>query len=276
MALLTSPGNSHVKQARLLAQRKHREATGLCMAEGIFHAAEAVAAGAAAYLIYAPDQLTSDFGRRLVARAEGEGIPAYAVTPEVMASIAGKDNPQGLLAVARQHRARLDDLSPAAQPWLVALVTPQDPGNVGAILRTIDAVGASGLLLLDGGADPYHPAAVRASMGTIFHLPVVAASFDAFVAWARAHGYRVHGTSAHGRTDYRAADAYALPLVLLMGSEREGLSPVQVAACDELLRLPMRGRASSLNLAVATGVFLYAILYSLAARGLVDKPATPG
>jgi TrmH family RNA methyltransferase len=262
MSLITSTANPRVKQVRSLTQRKHREVTGLCVAEGIFHAAEAVAAGVAAYLIYAPDQLISDFGRRLVAQAEGEGIPAYAVSAEVMASIPGKDNPQGLLAVARQRRARLDDLSPAAQPWLIALVAPQDPGNVGAILRTIDAVGASGLLLLEGGVDPYHPAAVRASMGTIFHLPVVPASFDAFAAWARAHAYRVYGTSAHGQTDYRA-DAYALPLVLLMGSEREGLSTGQAAVCDALLRLPMRGRASSLNLAVATGVFLYAILDSL-------------
>jgi TrmH family RNA methyltransferase len=127
-------------------------------------------------------------------------------------------------------------------------------------------VGASGLLLLDGGVDPYHPAAVRASMGTIFHLPVVSERFDAFATWARAQTYRVYGTSAHGQTDYRAANAYMLPLVLLMGSEREGLSTGQAAACDELLRLPMRGRASSLNLAVATGVFLYAILDSLAAH----------
>jgi TrmH family RNA methyltransferase len=101
-------------------------------------------------------------------------------------------------------------------------------------------------------------------MGTIFRLPVVAAPFAAFASWARGHGYRLVGASAHGRTDYRTAGAYALPLALLMGSEREGLSAEQGAACDELLRLPMHGRARSLNLAVATGVFLYTILESLA------------
>jgi TrmH family RNA methyltransferase len=263
MAMITSAANPRIKEVRALAQRKRRQATGLCVVEGLFHTGEALEAGAVAYLLYAPDQLASDFGRGLVSRAEASGIPVYAVTAEVMASLAGKEHPQGLLAVARQRRDNLDDLSPTAHPWLVALVAPQDPGNVGAILRTIDAVGASGLVLLHGGVDPYHPASIRASMGTIFRLPAVGAPFAAFAAWARGHGYRLLGTSAHGRTEYRAVGAYALPLVLLMGSEREGLSTEQAAACDELLRLPMRGRAGSLNLAVATGIFLYAILESL-------------
>jgi TrmH family RNA methyltransferase len=262
MALITSTANPRVKEIRSLGQRKHREATGLCVAEGLFHVGEAMESGTVVYLVYTPDQLISNFGRRLVAQAETSGIPVYAVTAEVMASVAGKENPQGLLAVARQRRDYLDNLSPAAHPWLVALVSPQDPGNVGAILRTIDAVGASGLLLLDGGVDPYHPAGVRASMGAIFRLPVIATSFDPFAGWARALGYRIYGTSARGRSDYRAG-AYTPPLILLLGSERQGLSESQAAACDELLRLPMRGHTRSLNLAVAAGIFLYAMLDSL-------------
>ncbi len=260
MSLITSSSNPRVKEVRALAQRKQREATGLCVAEGVFHTGEALAAGDVAYLLYAPELLVSPFGRELVAKAEAGGTPAHAVTAEVMASVAGKDNPQGLLAVVRQRRHQLGDLSPATHPWLTALVAPQDPGNVGTVLRTIDAVGASGLLLLDGGVDPYHPTAIRAAMGAIFHLPVVQTGWAEFVAWARTNGYRLYGTSARGRMDYRAGGLYAMPLVLLMGSEREGLTAEQTAACDELLALPMHGRASSLNLAVATGVFLYAIL----------------
>ena len=258
MSLITSTANPHIKQIRALSQRKQREAMGLCVAEGIFHVGEALAAGDVAYLVYAPDVLVSPFGRELVSTAEAAGTPVYAVTADVMAAVADKDNPQGLLAVVNQRRARLEEFAPASHPWPVALVAPQDPGNVGAILRTIDAVGASGLLLLDGGVDVYHPAAVRASMGAVFHLPVARATFAQFAAWARAGGYTIVGTSAHGRGDYRAA-AYTLPLVLLMGSEREGLSAEQTAACDLLLRLPMRGRARSLNLAAATAVFLYLI-----------------
>lgn len=269
---ITSPANPRIKQVRALARRKEREATGLCVAEGIFHVGEALAAAregraAVEYLLYAPDRLISDFGRDLVAQAAAAGIPVYETEAGVLAGVAEKDNPQGLLAVVRPRRRGLDELDAAAFPWLAAVVAPQDPGNVGAILRTVDAVGASGLLLLDGGVDAYHPAAVRASMGTVFHLPPVEARFEAFDAWARAQGYRIVGTSAHGRTDYRASPHYAPPLILLLGSEREGLSPAQTAVCDTVARLPMRGRATSLNLAVAAGVMLYAIHDALATQG---------
>ena len=273
MTLITSPSNPRIKQIRALSRRKEREATGLCVAEGIFHVREALSAGDVAYLIYAPDMLISPYGRELVTTAESLGLPIYAVSAGVMDAIASKENPQGLLAVVRSRSLQLADLSPTTHPWLTAVVAPQDPGNVGAILRTIDAVGASGLLLLDGGVDPYHPAAVRASMGTIFRLPVVRAPFSAISSWATSGGYQIYGTSAHGRTDYRAVDAYTLPLILLMGSEREGLSDVQASVCADLLRLPMHGRAGSLNLAVATGVFLYAIHDSLAGQGLLLPPS---
>jgi TrmH family RNA methyltransferase len=270
---ITSPSNPRIKQARALSRRKERDASGLCVVEGIFHVGEALAAAemsraAVEYLLYAPERLVSDFGRSLVARAAAMGIPVYETAAGVLAAVADKDNPQGILAVARPRRTRLDELDAAACPWLVALIAPQDPGNVGAILRTIDAVGASGLLLLDGGVDALHPAAVRAGMGAVFHKPIVSAPFDDFLVWARAGGYRLIATSARGRDNYRAA-GYAPPLVLLLGSEREGLSAAQIAAGDELVRLPMHGRITSLNLAVAAGVLLYAVHDSLAAQGLL-------
>ena len=270
---ITSPSNPRIKQARALSRRKERDASGLCVVEGIFHVGEALAAAemsraAVEYLLYAPERLVRDVGRDLVARAAAMGIPVYETAAGVLAAVADKDNPQGILAVARPRRARLDELSAAACPWLVALIAPQDPGNVGAILRTIDAVGASGLLLLDGGVDALHPAAVRAGMGAVFHKPIVSAPFDDFLVWARAGGYRLIATSARGRDNYRAAN-FAPPLALLLGSEREGLSAAQIAAGDELVRLPMHGRITSLNLAVAAGVLLYAVHDSLAAQGLL-------
>lgn len=274
MSLITSPSNARIKQARALSQRKQREASGLCVAEGIVHVGEALDAGIEVeYLVHAPDLLVSPFGRELVGRADARGIPILAVTTDVFESVAGKDNPQGLLAVVRPRRVRLEELGPERLPWAAALVAPQDPGNVGTIARTLDAVGASGMLLLDGGVDPYHPNAIRASMGTLFRLPVASAPFAAFADWAAGHGYHVYGTSARGREDYRAIDVYELPLVLLLGSEREGLSPEQAAACESMLRLSMHGRASSLNLAVAAGVFLYAIHDALEARGERPSPS---
>lgn len=272
---ITSPGNPRIKQARALTRRKERDATGLCLAEGIFHVGEALAAAEAGrasveFILYAPQQLISDFGRGLVARAAAAGLPVYEVAADVLAGVAEKDNPQGLLAVVQPRRYRLAELDAVGFPWGVALVAPQDPGNVGAVLRTIDAVGASGLLLLDGGVDALHPGAVRASMGAVFHRPIVSASFADFLSWAKAGGRQLIATSARGRGDYRAA-SYALPLVLLLGSEREGLSAEQIAAADDLVRLPMHGRITSLNLAVAAGVLLYAIHDSLDAQGRLPR-----
>jgi TrmH family RNA methyltransferase len=258
---ITSHSNPRIKQARALRQRKQRDAAGLFLVEGLFHIGEALAARAAIeYLCYAPDLLDGAFARQLIDRAVAEGLACYETTADILASIAEKENPQGVIAVARQQRVKLDDLTPQNFPWGVAIVAPQDPGNVGTILRTIDAVGASGLILLDSGVDPYHPTAVRASLGSIFWYPIVSASFTEWSQWAQRQGYHIYGTSAKASVDYKAVEAYERPLIVLLGSEREGLSREQAAVCDQLVRLPMRGHASSLNLAVAAGVVLYAVL----------------
>jgi len=257
---LTNPRNPDIKQARQLHQRKTRDATGLFIVEGIRHVGEAVAAGAAVqYFCYAPDLLKSEFAHDLLEKQRQAGARVYALAPEVFRSLADKDNPQGILAVVRRPHLPLAHLQPSTHPWLVALVAPQDPGNIGTIIRTIDAVGASGLILLDGGADPGHPNAVRASLGALFWMPVVSASFTEFAAWAAAQKYQLIGASEKGSVDYRQAN-YSRPCLLLMGSEREGLTPNQEAVCNLVVRLPMVGRVTSLNLAVATGVMLYAMV----------------
>jgi TrmH family RNA methyltransferase len=271
MTAITSHSNPKIKQARALRQRKQRDATGLFLVEGLFHIGEALAAHAAIdSIFYAPDLIDNDFARQLIDRAAAEGITCYEITAEILASLAAKENPQGVIAVVQQRCTKLADLTPQNFPWGVAIVAPQDPGNVGTILRTIDAVGASGLILLDSSVDPYHPTAVRASLGSIFWNPVVSASFNEWSQWARRHGYHIYGTSARGSTDYNAVRTYEQPLCVLLGSEREGLSPAQSAVCDQLIRLPMRGHASSLNLAVAAGVVLYAVLEKL--RGIEYAP----
>ena len=254
---LTNPRNPHIKQVRTLRQRKERDESGLLVVEGIRHVGEAVEAMAEVeYICYAPDLLESDFAYQLLEKQMALGRRCYALASDVFRSLAEKENPQGILAVVRQPRHALSDLRPDNFPWGVATVAAQDPGNIGTLLRTIDAVGASGLLLLDGGADPAHPNAVRASMGALFWLPVVSASFDEFVAWSNKHLYHVYGTSAHGAVDYRAFK-YERPCLLLLGSEQKGLSSQQQAACEQLIRLPMQGRVTSLNLAIAAGVMLY-------------------
>jgi TrmH family RNA methyltransferase len=263
MELITSRHNLKIKQARLLRKSPSRRSDRLFLVEGIHHVGEALEASSAStgfevtQIIYAPDQLKSAFANQLVESAWGRGIPCHATTLDVFESVAGRENPQGILAVARYPERSLDEFNPDRFEWGVALVEPQDPGNIGTILRTIDAVGASGLILLDGGADPYHPNAVRASMGVLFWYPIVSTSFDQFIAWSKSLGYTIYGTSAHGDAPYRAGMSYSRPCILLMGSERQGLSEAQREFCDQIISLSMKGRATSLNLAVATGVILY-------------------
>ncbi len=264
---LLSRNNPKIKQIQqLLKQRKHRAESGLFVVEGIRHVGEACAAKAnVEYICVAPEMLHSDFAIQLVQQQSDLGIPCYTVDKATFSRLASKDNPPGILAVVRQPHWQLDNLTMENFQWGVALVTPQDPGNIGSILRTIDAVDASGLLLLDDPvnnqfcADPYHPASVRASMGAIFWYPLVTTTFTDFVLWARAQGYHIIGTSAHASTDYQTVEEFKLPLILLMGSEREGLTPEQSNACEVMLRMPMKGRVTSLNLSVATGVMLYSI-----------------
>jgi len=275
MQPFTSSTNPKIKLIRALRQRKQRDATGLFVVEGIRHvgelceaaearraaeADEVAPAGWLEYLCYCPDLLTSDFAREIIHKQEARGLPCYAVSADTFRTLAEKDNPQGILAVARQQHRKLHELTPDRFPWGVALVSPQDPGNIGAVLRTIDAVGASGLVLLDSSVDPYHPGAVRASMGALFWYPVISAAFDEFVQWAGQNDYHLYGTSARGSLEASQVPGYARPAILLMGSEREGLTDEQRIACEALIRLPMKGRVTSLNLAVATGVMLYAML----------------
>lgn len=259
--IITSLSNPLVKQARALRGHKARAESGLFLVEGIHHVGEVVEAGWDIDLIlYAPDMLTSGFARDLISRLEigpqlGRLTPtAQPVSTSVMESLADKENPQGILAIVHQEQKRLDEIK--SMRCGAAVVSPQDPGNVGTILRTLEGVGADALFLLDGGVDPYHPTSIRASMGAIFWKPFVCCSFDEFVDWARRREIQLVGTSAHVKDEYRSFKPEQ-NFILVLGSEQKGLSPNQLKACDAAISLPMRGRTSSLNLAVAAGILLY-------------------
>jgi RNA methyltransferase, TrmH family len=258
--LISSHSNPLVKQIRALRQRKGRAETGLFLVEGIHPVGEAIQAGwKVEALVYAPDQLTSQFARRLVEEQVQANVRCATMSPDLFTAIAEKDNPQGILAIVHQRHQALEEANVNNFQFGAALVSPQDPGNVGTILRTLDAAGADGLFLLDGGVDPYHPSSVRASMGAIFWKTLVQAPFDHFVRWARKNNYQLIGSSAHAKTDYRAFERSGQPAILLLGNEQKGLSQQQIGECDVTISLPMKGRVSSLNLAVAAGILLYAI-----------------
>lgn len=246
-----------MKRIRGLHSRKERRETGLFFAEGVRTVAEAVELGAPIdSLVLAPDLLTSDFGWEVVERAHRQGISRLEVSGPVFASISVKDGPQGLGAVVRQRWERLDDIQSGDEFCWIALDSIQDPGNLGTIMRTSDAVGGAGIILLGQSTDPHDPAALRASMGAIFSQRLVRATFPELVQWRTEHSYTLIGTSDASPLDYRSAD-YPPRRILLMGSERDGLSQEQQRMCDVVARIPMVGRSDSLNLSVAAGVMLY-------------------
>lgn len=261
--MIASRHNPAVRQVRALTHKRARDQTGLFLVEGIRLVAQALAVGAPVQeLIVAPELLTSEFARELVVRSQATGIPCLDVSPDAFMSLSVREHAQGLAAVVRQRWARLAEILPAQDARWVALWEPQDPGNLGTILRTSDAVGAAGVILLGASTDPHDPTAVRASMGAIFSQRLVRATFAEFMRWASERGCAVVGAAGVGAIDYRAY-RYAAPFALLMGSEQHGLTSEQQAACTAVVRIPMVGESDSLNLAVATSVILYEAFHQL-------------
>jgi TrmH family RNA methyltransferase len=259
--IISSRANDSIRAIRRLRDRKERERSGRFFAEGIRIVTEAVHAGAPIEtVVYAPELLRSEVGREVVRKCETAGAAVLAVTPEVFASLSVKEGPQGLGAVVRARWERLAEAVPAPESCWVALESVADPGNLGTIVRTSDAAGCAGVILLGASTDPYDPTALRASMGSVFALRLARATFAQLVEWAQRHGLQLVGTSGAATTEYRAL-TYRAPTVLVMGSERNGLSQEQQRACDAVVRIPMIGSADSLNLAVATGIVLYEILH---------------
>ncbi len=260
MPPITSFGNSAIKAIRALRQRKERERSELFYVEGLRLVGEAVDLSVGIETcVVAPQLLTSEFGWRTVNRMVQRGITRLEVSADVFRSISLKDGPQGIAAVVRQRWESLEQVIPSDELCWVALAGVQDPGNLGTILRTSDAVGAAGVILLGDATDPYDPGAVRASMGAVFSQRLVRASIEDLSAWKHRHGVMVVGTSGAAPVDYRYAP-YPKPLTLFMGSEREGLTPEETSICDGMVSIPMLGRGDSLNLAVASGVMLYEVL----------------
>lgn len=265
MEFITSRNNPKIKFARALRRVETRRKYGCFLVEGIRHVGEAAEAYLAGRSIdirgiyYAPERLTSTFSLDLINRLIQKGVVCTPVSEQVFLSLAEKENPPGIIAIVSQPNFQLKEYSPGNFSWGVAVVSPQDPGNVGAIIRSIDAVGACGLILLDGGTDAWHPGSIRASMGTIFWKPVIQAGFNEFSAWINQHGYAVYGSSAQHTSDNLHQISYEPPMILLLGSERQGLTSEQRSICKQVISLPMEGRASSLNLAVAAGILLYAM-----------------
>jgi RNA methyltransferase, TrmH family len=256
---VTAFSNTTVKRLRSLRDKKARRAEGLFLAEGLRIIAEARDGGELPEIIaFSPEGAKLPLAADIIAATEAAGGEAIETTAEILAKMSGKDNPQLLLGAYRQRETSLARIDRSRAPlWIVAQAL-RDPGNIGTILRTGDGVGAGGLILLDDCADPFSVEAVRASMGAVFTQDVATAPWGEFVAWLRSGGGQLVGTSLKATEDYLTAE-YGQPCFLLIGNEQQGLPADYEAECDLLVKIPMAGRADSLNAAMATAVMAFHI-----------------
>lgn len=258
---LTSFSNPLVKRIKRLRRKRYRLQEEAFFVEGLRVVLTAVELRAPVEIIvYCPELLTSEASWKMLrAQQASGGIKCQAVTAPVFASISGRDNPVGLGAIVRAQLVELEALSVDPDDIFVTLFEVAEPGNLGTIMRTMDAVGAKGLILVGNSVDPYHPSAVKASMGALFSVEIGRVSDAAeLFQWARANNVTCVASSARGRTPYTGF-RYPLPVTLLLGSEGSGLPASVMEACETTVAIPMAGSASSLNLAVAAGLLLYEI-----------------
>lgn len=245
-----------LRRARDLRDRRTREAEGTCIVEGIRQVTSAVETGhEVEALLVDPARLHSDVAWAAVNDAVERGATLVELTSRDMERISSRDNPIGLVAIVRWAPASLSSL--AIEPDGIYLVADDihDPGNLGTLVRATDAAGGKALIVL-GGTDPAHPSAMRASLGTSFHLPIHAAtSHDELFAWADGR-CRTVATSAHASGEVWDTDL-RVPVAIIVGNEARGLAPETVSRCDVTVRIPMLGTATSLNVSVAAGVLLY-------------------
>jgi TrmH family RNA methyltransferase len=256
---VTAFSNASVKRLRSLRDKKGRRAEGLFLAEGLRIIAEARESGRLPEIIaFSAEGAKHPLAAEIIAEAEAAGADAIETTPDILSKMSGKDNPQMLLGAYRQPATALEAIDRTKAPlWIVAQAL-RDPGNLGTILRTGDAAGAGGLILVDDCVDPFSVEAVRASMGALFTQAVATARWEKFIAWLRSGEGQLVGTSLKATDEYLEAK-YEQPCFLLIGNEQQGLPLDYEAQCDLLVKIPMAGRADSLNAAMAAAVMAFAI-----------------
>ncbi|CCV16239.1 RNA methyltransferase [Mesorhizobium sp. STM 4661] len=257
---VTSLANPLIKDIKALALKKFRDQQNAFMAEGLKLVIDALDLGwQIRTLVFAKAGRGNAAVEKVAARTVAAGGTVLEVPEKVLVAITRRDNPQMVVGVFSQKIQPLKDIRAWDGDVWVALDRVRDPGNLGTVIRTVDAVGARGVILIGETTDPFSVETVRATMGSIFAVPVAKATPEAFLAWRKGFPGLVAGTHLKGAVDYRSVDFSKGPVLLMMGNEQQGLPENLAESCDRLLRIPQAGRADSLNLAVATGVMLFEI-----------------
>lgn len=257
---VSSAANPVIKRVRQLADRKHRRRQGAFVVEGRQPVWRAVQAGwQIEVLIAAPELLAGSATAAMVAGQEARGVRVVHVSGELFGRIGSREGPSGIAAIVRTRVTSLDGLTAGAGAVFTVLHQIGNPGNLGTIIRTVDATGGAGVITLGDSTDAFGPAAVKASMGSLFAVPVAhAPDADSFFGWAAAHGVQVVATSGGADTEHWRA-VYRPPVAVLFGAEGTGLPEPMLQRADTRVRIPMAGTAESLNLAAAAAVMLYEV-----------------
>jgi TrmH family RNA methyltransferase len=269
---IVHPTDPRFQQLRSLQTPQGRFRTGNYLIEGIRHVARAVDERAPIQSIFvAPSALSNPFGQKLARGIRQTGAPCVQLPPQLYRDLTLAADPQGVGAVVRQRWIPLRDIRPGTHRLWLAVESIDSPGNLGTIIRTAEATGVAGIIILGDGADPHDPAAIRASMGSLFSQRLVRCETREFAAWARSSNVALVASSPAGLLDYRAFQC-RWPAVLMIGSEKRGLSRQLLDACDFTVRLPMLGHGDSINAAVAAGVLLYELFHQ---RSALRAPPSP-
>jgi TrmH family RNA methyltransferase len=258
VTIISSRSNDRVKAIRALREKRERDATGTFFVEGRRVVQAALQTGAVIEQVVVATERLDDAEASLAEAFDEMDLPILEVTPGLFDVIAFREEAQSIGAVVRQRTEPLAAVAESRRCWLV-LNEVQHPGNLGTLIRNNDAIGGDGVIL-GQGADPYHPQAVRGTLGAIFSQRIVRATMRELAAWLPEAGCTVVGTSPEGDVDYREVDYASKPVVILGGNERIGISAEQIALCDHVIRIPMAGYVDSLNLAVATALVQFEVL----------------
>ncbi|MFA1622219.1 TrmH family RNA methyltransferase [Rhizobium mongolense] len=255
---VTSLANPIIKDIKALTNKKSREESGTFMAEGLKLVIDAIELGWAIHtLVYAKAAKGKPLVEQMAAKTVASGGLVLEVSEKIISSITRRDNPQMVVGIFESRWKLLKDIRPKDGETWIALDRVRDPGNLGTIIRTADAAGASGVILVGETTDPFSLETVRATMGSVFAVPVAKATPEEFIGWKKSAGVAVVATHLAGSVDYRTIDYKKRPVVLLMGNEQSGLPDQLAKEADALARIPQQGRADSLNLAVASAVMLF-------------------
>jgi TrmH family RNA methyltransferase len=259
--VISSPQNGRIKQLVKLNNRRQRDAARLTLVEGEREVRRALAAGVVPQTAFVcPELLTDKMAAAQLQQLVGRGMEWVTVTTAVFQKIAYRGESGGVVLLVPYWPTQLADLPPAATPFFVVVDNVEKPGNLGAILRTADAAGVDGVIVTgDGSTDIFNPNVVRASLGTLFHVPVAVSTVAETAVWLRQRGVQMVAATPVGRVSYTAVKMNAA-VAIVMGSEAHGLGKDWLSQTDTHVVIPMHGIADSLNLATATALLLYEVV----------------